>query len=135
MHLKEIRWRAAFDEHDQLHGIHDQEGSLWKFNTAVSWHDFEEEVAAIRINQLCQEASKHRAGQGMENGVDWSVSHTHYNILVKEGKTDRAAPLMSIQTGALWSPARLAESGIKAPQGGHVCPLCGEPNVDEGHLF
>ena len=42
---------------------------------------------------------------------------------------------MSIQTGALWSPARLAEAGIQGPEGGHVCPLCGEPNVDEGHLF
>ena len=42
---------------------------------------------------------------------------------------------MSIQTGALWNPARLAEAGFQAPEGGHKCPLCGEPNTDEGHLF
>ena len=71
----------------------------------------------------------------MDQGIDWSVSNRHYNKLVKDGKTDKAAALMSIQTGALWNPARLAEAGIETPEGGHKCPLCGEPNTDEGHLF
>ena len=70
MHLKEIGWHAACDEQHQLVGLKDQEGSLWKFNRAISWHDFEEEVAAIRIKQLCELASKHRGGQGMDQGID-----------------------------------------------------------------
>ena len=36
MHLKEIGWHVAVNEQDQLVGLKDQEGSLWKFNTAIS---------------------------------------------------------------------------------------------------
>ena len=73
----------------------------------------------------------------MEQGVDLTVSTRHYNMLVKEGKTDKAAAFRSIQTCALWSPARMEEAGIpyEPEADGHKCPLCGAHNVDEGHPF
>ena len=71
----------------------------------------------------------------MQKGVDMSVSTKHYNRLVKEGKTAEASALMSIQSGALWSPQRLEEAGIEAENGVHKCPLCGKEGTDEGHLF
>ena len=73
----------------------------------------------------------------MEKGVDLSVSVRHYNRLVKDGQTDKAAALASITAGALWCPARLEEAGIKDQNGNgqHACPLCGALSVNEGHLF
>ena len=71
----------------------------------------------------------------MEHGVDMTVSNKHYNRLVKEGKTAEASALMSIQTGALWSPQRLQEALIPTEDGAHKCPLCGKVDTDEGHLF
>ena len=73
----------------------------------------------------------------MAEGVDMSVSVSHYSRLVKKGQTDRAAALASISAGALWCPARLEEAGIPnlEGEGHHKCPLCGAPSTDEGHLF
>ena len=115
-------------------GLIDSEGSKWEFNNTITWHDFQETLTEERSKQLWEEASKHR-GEGMEKGVDMSVSSKHYNRLVKEGKTAEASALMSIQSGALWSPQRLQEAGIEAESGVHKCPLCGKEGTDEGHLF
>ena len=41
---------------------------------------------------------------------------------------------MTICSGACWSPARLLEEGIITAEDA-VCPLCGQPEADEGHLF
>ena len=71
----------------------------------------------------------------MSDGVDMTVSTKHHNRLVKDGRTAEAAALMSIQAGALWSPARLQEAGLPAENGVHKCPLCGKVETDEGHLF
>ena len=60
----------------------------------------------------------------MEQGVDMAVSNRHYNRLVKEGKTDKAAAL-SIQSGALWSLARMNEAGIPCDEGGTPAPYAG----------
>ena len=66
--------------------------------------------------------------------IDLTVSVRQW--LVKEGKTDKAAALVSIQAGALWCPARLSEAGIPHEgEDGHSCPLCGAQGVDECHLF
>ena len=94
-----------------------------------------ETLTEERSKQLWEEASKHRGGGGMEHGVDMTVSNKHYNRLVKEGKTAEASALMSIQTGALWSPQRLHEAQIPTEEGAHTCPLCGMVDTDEGHLF
>ena len=40
----------------------------------------------------------------MEKGVDLSVSVRHYNRLVKDGHTDKAAALASITAGAFGAP-------------------------------
>ena len=53
----------------------------------------------------------------MADGVDMTVSTKHYNRLVKDGRTADAAAFMSIQAGALWSPARLQEAGLPAEYG------------------
>ena len=72
---------------------------------------------------------------GMEKGVDMTVSNKHYNRLVKEGRTAEASALMSIQTGALWSPQRLQEADIPTETGVHKGPFCGKEGTDEGHMF
>ena len=41
--LKEINWKESFDKQQMLEGLIDNEGSLWRFNHVISWHDFEEE--------------------------------------------------------------------------------------------
>ena len=111
MHLREMGWTAHFG--DQGHdGFMDKEGVLWKFNHEISWQDFEEHTLEIREAQLWTQASGHRGGLGMKDGVDMSVSVSHYNRLVKKGQTDKAAALASITSGALWCPARLEEAGI-----------------------
>ena len=134
LHLKEIGWQADFQEgeEEELIGLIDQEGNQWRFNHEISWHDYEEQVNEEREKQLWKKASAHRGVQGMEQGIDLTVSTRHYNRLVKEGKTDKAAALMSIETGALWSPARMEEAGIPHETGAseHKCPLCGAANVD-----
>ena len=136
MHLREMGWTAHFtgSEHD---GFMDQNGTLWKFNHEISWQDFDEHIQEIREQHLWTQASHHRGGQGMENGVDMSVPIRHYNRLVKNGQTDKAPALASINAGALWCPARLEEAGIKNQDGSdvHKCPLCGAPSTNEGHLF
>ena len=73
----------------------------------------------------------------MEKSVDLSVSVRHYNRLVKDGHTDKAAALASITAGAPWCPNRLEEAGIPNQNGDpqHACPLCGAKSVNEGHLF
>ena len=94
-------------------GLADSTGNKSRFNNAISWHDFQETIEEERSDQLWQQASNHRGGQGMENGEDLSVSVRHYNRLVKDGHTDKAAALASITAGALWCPARLEEVGYR----------------------
>ena len=71
----------------------------------------------------------------MADGGDMTVSTKHYNRLVKEGMTTEAAALMSVQTGALWNPARFQKADLPAEQGVHKCPLCCKEGTDEGHLM
>ena len=136
MHLEEMGWAPLFQTDPiQMVGLIDSDGNTWEFNNAITWHDFQETLTEERSKQLWEEASKHRGGGGMERGVDMTVSNKHYNRLVKERKTAEASALMSIQTGALWSPQRLQEADIPAENGAHKCPLCGKEGTDEGHLF
>ena len=70
----------------------------------------------------------------MEKGVDLSVVQRHYKGMVKACKHREAGALMTICTGACWSPARLVEEGI-IKEDEAKCPLCGEKGADEGYLF
>ena len=62
------------------------------------------------------------------------MAQRHYKQLVWAGKHGEAGALMTICTGACWSPARLHEEGIITAEEA-VCPLCGQEMADEGHLF
>ena len=57
-----------------------------------------------------------------------------YKGLVEASKHREAGALMTICTRACWTPARLAEEGIIQAEEAK-CPLCGERDADEGHLF
>ena len=74
---------------------------------------------------IWSQASTHRGWANMEKGVDLSVVQRHYKGLVKAGKHREAGALMTICTGACWSPARLAEEGI-IEEDEAKCQLCGE---------
>ena len=69
----------------------------------------------------------------MKEGVDLTVTHRHYQGLIKAGKHRDAGALMITCTGVCWSPARLSEQGI-VEQSEARCPLCGAEDADEGHL-
>ena len=62
--------------------------------------------------QICEQASEHRGGANMSQGVDLSVAQRHYKGLVKAGRHGEAGAFMTICTGACWSPASLLEEGI-----------------------
>ena len=70
----------------------------------------------------------------MEERADVSVAQRHYKKLIHAGKHGEAGALMTICTGACWSPARLIEEDI-IPTEEAICPLCRKHGVDEGHLF
>ena len=86
MHLKEMGWSAKFEPLPTPHmtGSADGEQTKFKFNNAMSWHGFWETIEQERSDQLWQQASEHRGGQGIEEGVDLTVPNKQYNSLVKD---------------------------------------------------
>ena len=50
------------------------------------------------------ESSQHRGGAGLAQGADYIAGKIHYRWLVKKGRMREAGALMSILTGAQWSP-------------------------------
>ena len=102
----------------------------------VSWHEFRESLEQDRIADLWPLIAQHRAGQGLAHGADLNAARSHYRWLVTTCRMREAGALMSILTGALWSPQRLLQQEIVTPEdeGAH-CPICGEHGADEGHLF
>ena len=62
------------------------------------------------------------------------MAQRHYKSLVCAGKHAEAGALMTICTGACWSPARLLDEGIISAEEAN-CLLCGHPEADEGRLF
>ena len=91
-------------------------------------------IGKTRIKEIWKQASNHRCEANLAEGADVSVAQRHYKQLIHAGKHGEAGTLMTICTGACWSPARLLEEGI-IPQEEAVCPLCGEQGADEGHLY
>ena len=87
-----------------------------------------------RIKALWEKAAEHRGGENFREGVDLSVTQRHYKNLAYAGKHSEAGALMTICSGACWSSARLLEEGIITAEDA-VCPLCGQPEADEGHLY
>ena len=134
MHLKEMGWMVETNEADQVCGLIDENGETWRPNDAVTWVDFQEQLETTRIRELWKKASKHIGGANMEEGADVSVAQRHYEKLIHAGKHGEAGALMTICTGACWSPARLLEEDI-IPTEEAICPLCGKHGVDEGHVF
>ena len=134
MHLKEMGWMVATNDVGQISGVINNQGESWRPNDAVTWVDFQEELEKTRISNIWQKASEHRGGKNLELGADISVAQRHYKNLVCAGKHGEAGALMTICTGACWSPARLHEEGIITAEEA-VCPLCGHQMADEGHLF
>ena len=134
MHLKEMGWLVETNDVGHIIGVIDQQGKIWRPNDAVTWVDFQEELEKTRINTLWKKAASHRGGKNLEQGADISVAQRHYKHLVCAGKHAEAGALMTICTGACWSPARLYEEGMITAEEA-VCPLCGCQMADEGHLF
>ena len=97
------------NEEGHISGIIDHKGEAWRPNDAVTRIDFQEEIEAVRIKEIWRKASEHRGGSNMTKGVDLSVAQRHYKGLVCAGKDKEAGALMTICTGACWSPARLLE--------------------------
>ena len=118
---------------DQICGLIDENGEIWRPNDSVTWVDFQEQLETTRIKELWRKASQHRGGANLEEGADVSVAQRHYKKIVHAGKHGEAGALMTICTGACWSPARLVEEGIIPPEEA-TCPLCGKQGVDEVHL-
>ena len=58
MNLSDIGWSAQFEPLPTPHmlGFADSEGNEYRFNSAISWHDFQETIEEERINQLLGEA-------------------------------------------------------------------------------
>ena len=69
-----------------------------------------------------------------EQTYQWRKGTIKTWYLVCAGKHAEAGALMTICTGACWSPARLLEEGIITAEEAK-CPLCGHPEADEGRLF
>ena len=134
MHLKEMGWLVETNDNGHISGVIDHNGGTWRPDDAVTWTDFQEEIGKVRMKALWEKGSDHRGGANMTKGVDLSVAQRHYKGLVCAGKHKEAGALMTICTGACWSPARLLEEGIIKPEEA-VCPLCGQQDADEGHLF
>ena len=98
--------------------------------------DFRETLEQDRIADLWPLLCKHRAGQGLAQGADFTVGRSHYKWLVKKGRMREAGALMSILSEALWPPQRLVEEGVVDNDDvGAFCPICGEYGADEGHIF
>ena len=134
MHLKEIGWQSETSEVGHISGIIDHNNETWRPIDAVTWINFQEEIEAVRIKKLWQQASEHRGGANLAQGVDLSVAQRHYKGLVNAGKHREAGALMTICTGACWSPARLLEEGIISQEEA-TCPLCGQVEADDGHVY
>eukprot|EP00973_Karenia_brevis_P048804 6769305-Karenia_brevis.AAC.1 len=64
-------------------------------------------IEGAGIKLVWAEASNYRHGTSMENGLDLSVTQTHYNWYIKQGKMSQAGALMAVLTGALWPVDRL----------------------------
>ena len=42
MHLKEMGWMVETNDADQICGLIDENGEIWRPNDAVTWVDFQE---------------------------------------------------------------------------------------------
>ena len=91
MHLKKIGWQLETNEVGHINCIIDHNNETWRPNDAVTWADFQEEIESVRIKNLWQQASEHRGGASMTQGVDLSVAQRHYKGLVCAGKHREAA--------------------------------------------
>ena len=109
---KEMGWKVETDEAEHICGLIDENGDKWRPNDAVTWVDFQEQFETTRLKSLWQKASQHRGGANLEEGADLTVAQRHYKRLIHAGKHGEAGALMTICTGACWSPARLIEEDI-----------------------
>ena len=109
MNLKGIGWQIDTNDAGQISGVIDTNGEAWRPNDAVTWVDFQEEIERTRIKAIWQKASAHRGGENLKEGADISVAQRHYKNLVCAGKHGEAGALMTICTGACWSPARCSK--------------------------
>ena len=109
-------WQIEMDDTGHISGLLNQSKEAWRPSDAVTWADFKDEIERTRTKIIWAKASAHRGGENMELGVDLTVAQRHYTGLVKAGRPREAGALMTICTGACWSPARLAEEGIVQPE-------------------
>ena len=136
MHFQEMGWKVDIRLEENRILYTDKRNDTFQIMDGVSWHKFRESLEQDRIADLWPILCKHRAGQGLAHGADFTAGKKHYKLLVKKGRMREAGALMSILSGALWPPKRLVEQGtIGESDEGAYCPICGEHMADEGHIF
>ena len=99
--------KLATNDSGHIKGRIGHNNEVWRPNDAITSTDFQEEIESVRMKELWRKASEHKGGANMTQGVDLSVAQRHYKGLVCAGKHREAGALMTICTGACWSPARL----------------------------
>lgn len=69
-------------------------------------------------------------GEGLQEGIDFTVLKRTRSYLVKENKNIEAGLLSTIASGGIFSPQRATAIGYPTR-----CPMCGKENANDAHMF
>eukprot|EP00973_Karenia_brevis_P072275 10041052-Karenia_brevis.AAC.1 len=87
--------------------LKDHNGDVWQPNLQYGMGLLRPMLEEARMQKLWIQASQHRHGGGMEQGLDLTLTTKHYNWYIKNSKMSQAGAMMAIATGALWPGVRL----------------------------
>eukprot|EP00973_Karenia_brevis_P057769 8036103-Karenia_brevis.AAC.1 len=105
MHLKGMQWQARW--YNGTLQLRNHEGHIWQPNPAHDMGILRSMLEDARMGHMWLTASHHRHGEGIEHGLDLTVSQKRYNWYINQGKMAHAGALMAAFTGALWPGERL----------------------------
>ena len=92
----------------------DMIGHRWIVGPKASDHGWPNLRAALQRDielLLWRKAARHQEANGLEQGVDWSVSVRHLRRLRQAARFDREGALFTFLQGADWTMARRFEAG------------------------
>ena len=55
-HLSEMGWMVETNEANQICGLIDENGDIWRPNDAVTWVDFQEQLEKTRIKEILKKS-------------------------------------------------------------------------------
>ena len=89
------------------------------------------EVASQSVQFLAKARASHYLGEGMETGVDYTLTLAWLKQLRKQGDAQKAGLLECILVGGVWTPWRAACCFDTLAD----CPRCGAPLCNDLHVF